>query len=66
MEKKIKKVKIKDCKKMLKLFNNNEIDKIWIKIKDDFKEYEWESAELQVGGPWEMYILFENFRKKPI
>jgi hypothetical protein len=60
----IKKIKIKDCKKFLKLFNNNEIDKIWLKIKQDFSSYEWEEAELQVNHHASMVIVFKNFRKK--
>ena len=61
--KRIKKVRLKDCTKVLKLFNNNETQKIWEKIKEDFKDYEWDKAELQVKSPWDISILFENFRK---
>lgn len=60
----IKKIKIKDCKKFLKLFNNNQTKEIWEKIKLDFHEYEWESAELHVDGINNFYILFKNFKKK--
>ena len=60
----IKKIKIKDCKKFLKLFNNNEMDKIWLKIKQDFSSYEWDEAELQVKHHANMILVFKNFRKK--
>jgi hypothetical protein len=63
MEKKIKKVRIKDCTKILKLFNENDHKKIWEKIKQDFKEYNWDKAEISIESPFSMYILFENFRK---
>lgn len=60
----IKKIKIKDHKKFLKLFNNNEIEKIWIKIKQDFCQYDWDDAEFHFKDFTSMSIFFKNFRKK--
>lgn len=59
---KITKVKFKDSKRIIKLFNKNLITKIWKEIKNDFKEYKWEDAELHIKNN-EIYILFKNLDK---
>lgn len=59
---KITKVKFKDSKRIIKLFNKNLITKIWKEIKNDFKEYKWEEAELHIKNN-EIYILFKNLHK---
>jgi hypothetical protein len=60
----IKKVKIKDSKKFLKLFNNKDAEEIWKKICQDFSNYEWDEAEFHFDSHFKMSILFKNFRKK--
>lgn len=57
------KVKLKDSKRIIKLFSKNLNSKIWAEIENDFKDYEWDSAEVQIKTN-EVYILFKNLNKK--
>lgn len=58
----ITKVKFKESKRIIKLFNKNLHQKIWKEIKEDFKNYKWDSAEMHIKNN-EIYILFKNLIK---
>jgi len=58
----ITKVRFKDSKRIIKLFNKNLVDKIWREVKRDFKDYSWSSAEIHIKEK-EIFILFKNLNK---
>ena len=59
----IKKIKFKDCNKIIKLVNNGQIDVILDKVKKDFINYVWDDLQIQVISHDSIFIVFKNLKK---